>query len=931
MELAFAGLHQLCAPMLDGLDGLPGPQRDALRVAFGLHDGAAPNGFVVALAVLSLLAEAAEVQPLVCLVDDAQWLDRASAQALAFVARRLLAERIGIVFAVREPSDVKELIGLPELVVGGLADDEARLLLASALPGRLDEHVRDQIVAETRGNPLALLELPRGLTPAELAGGFGLPDARPLASRVEETFVQRVRALPRETQRLLLVAAAEPVGDVSLLWRAAEQLGIRGSAGWPAEQAALIELGIRVRFRHPLVRSAVYRAAPARERQQVHRALAEATDPEADPDRRAWHRAHAAAGLDEPVAAELERSADRAQRRGGVSAAAAFLKRAAELTPDPARRGARALAAAQAKLEAGSREAAEELLATAELAPLDELQRAGLQRLRAQIAFVFSRGSDGPPLLVDAARRLEALDPALARQTYLEALGAAMYAGRVNADSGVLEVAEAARAAPVAPKPPRSVDLVLDGMARRCTEGPTAGVPALRLALQAVRNEALDGPAEIMSWLLLTPIVQSMTVFELWDDDAFHELATRAVRLARDTGALALLPVALVYRSGVHLFGGEFVAAESLVQEADAIAAATGNAGLLYAWLLVVAWRGVEAEAMEFINAGLENPAARSEGRVVALAGYATAVLNNGLGRYEAAMDGAKGASDDGDFGYSSAALPELIEGAARSGKPEVASVALRRLEARTLASGTDWALGVLARSRALMSEGEDADALYREAIERLERTRIRVELARARLLYGEWLRREGRRMDARDQLRTAHEMFSRFGAEAFAERVRRELLATGETARRRIRGDTRGPDPPGGADRSTRRRRADEPGDRRPALHQPAHRRVPPAQSVPETRHQLPQRTPKRPDEASQSHRLGPSRSRRRLPSQAQCRRPARGGRSPTIRRDGSGFGQRASTAQPRGSPLARTSRIWLSPPGCVCTGRRGMRCRGS
>ncbi|MGH2887312.1 MAG: helix-turn-helix transcriptional regulator, partial [Solirubrobacteraceae bacterium] len=291
---------------------------------------------------------------------------------------------------------------------------------------------------------------------------------------------------------------------------------------------------------------------------------------------------------------------------------------------------------------------------------------------------------------------------------------------------------------------------------------------------------------EIMRWLLLTPIVQSMTVFELWDDDAFHALATRAVRLARDTGALALLPVALVYRSGVHLLGGEFVAAESLVQEADAIAVATGNAGLLYAWLLVVAWRGVEAKAMELINVGVENPTARSEGRVLALAGYASAVLNNGLGRYEAAVDGAKGASDGGDFGYSSAALPELIEVATRSGQPEVASVALRRLEERTLASGTDWALGVLARSRALMSEGDDADALYREAIERLERTRIRVELARARLLYGEWLRREGRRVDARDQLRTAHEMFSRFGAEAFGERVRRELLATGETARRR-------------------------------------------------------------------------------------------------------------------------------------------------
>jgi DNA-binding CsgD family transcriptional regulator len=406
--------------------------------------------------------------------------------------------------------------------------------------------------------------------------------------------------------------------------------------------------------------------------------------------------------------------------------------------------------------------------------------------MRAQIAFVFDRGPDGPLLLVEAARQLEDLDPGLARETYLEALGAAMYAGRADADSSVLEVAESARAAPAAPRPPRSVDLVLDGMARRCTEGPRAGVPSLRVALQAVENEALDHHAEIVSWLLLTPIVQSMTVFELWDDDAFHALAVRAVRLARDIGALALLPVALVYRSGVHLFAGEFAAAEALVQEADAIAAATGNAGLLYAWLLVRAWRGVEAEAMEFINVGLENTAARSEGRVMALAGYAAAVLNNGLGRYEAAMDSARLASDDGDFGYSGAALPELVEAATRAGAPEVASAGLLRLEERTRAAGTEWSLGVLARAQALVSEGGDADAFHREAIERLERTRVRVELARARLLYGEWLRREGRRVDARDQLRAAHEMFSSFGAVAFAERARRELSATGETVRKR-------------------------------------------------------------------------------------------------------------------------------------------------
>src|SRR3954447_10139652 len=432
MELAFAGLHQLCAPMLDGLDRLPGPQRDALRVAFGLQDGA-PSRFLVALGVLSLLAEAAESEPLVCLVDDVQWLDRASVQALAFVARRLLAERIALVFAVRDPHDVNELTGLPELVVRGLADDDARRLLASAMPGRLDEHVRDQIVAETRGNPLALLELPRGLTPAGLAGGFGFPDARPLASRVEEAFVQRVRALPRATQLLLLVAAAEPVGDVSLLWRAAERLGIRGSASKPAEEAALIDVGIRVRFRHPLVRSAVYRAASAEDKRDVHRALAEATDAEADPDRRAWHRARAVVGADEEVAGELERSAERARARGGAAAAAAFLERAAELTPDPAGRGARALAAAQAKFESAAPEAALGLLEVAETCPLDDLQRARLARVRAEIIFALRRGRDAPPLLLDAAAQLEMLDPAAARETYVEAIGAAMFASRLYA------------------------------------------------------------------------------------------------------------------------------------------------------------------------------------------------------------------------------------------------------------------------------------------------------------------------------------------------------------------------------------------------------------------------------------------------------------------------------------------------------------------
>jgi DNA-binding CsgD family transcriptional regulator len=781
MELAFAGLHQLCAPMLDRLEALPGPQRDGLRVAFGMQGGDAPDRFIVALAILGLLAEAAELEPLVCLVDDVQWLDRASAQTLAFVARRLLAERIAMVFAVREPADVNDLTGLPELVLGGLADGDARSLLASAVPGRLDERVRDQIVAETRGNPLALLELPRGLTPAELAGGFGLPDARPLASRVEETFVERVRALPRETQLLLLVAAAEPVGDASLLWRAAEQLGIGGDAGRPAEDAGLIDLGIRVRFRHPLMRSAAYRATDFRDRQDVHRALAEATDADTDPDRRAWHLAHAASGPDEAVASELERSADRAQARGGAAAAAAFLARAAELTPDPAGRGSRALAAAQAKFDAAAADDALELLTTAELAPLDELQRARLERLRAEIVFARTRGSDAPALLLAAARRLEPLDAAMARETHLEAMAAAMYAGRLGEEPGVREVAEAARAAPTAPEPPRAIDLLLDGLATRFTEGYPAGVPPLRTALDAFRHaEGLT--ARDVRWLWLACRLAQ----DLWDDELWRALATRGLRVARDTGALRVLPIAATYRASLHVHAGAFGAASSLIEEADAIVQATDMAPLKLASLMLAAWRGNEAEAHELFEAGRLEATARGEGMGLGVLEWATALLYNGSGRYAEALAAAQRACDEDDVGLFAWALVELIEAGVRSGATDAASAGLDRLSARTRASGTDWALGIEAGSRALLSDERDAEPLYREAVERLARTRGLVHLARARLLYGEWLRRENRRVDAREQLRAAYDGFDRMGAQAFAERARRELQATGETAPRR-------------------------------------------------------------------------------------------------------------------------------------------------
>ena len=789
MELAYAGLHQLCAPILDLRERLPDPQREALETAFGLSAGPPPDRFVVALAVLGLLAEVAENQPLLCVVDDAQWLDNASLVSMAFVARRLLAESVGLVFAVRQPCDVREVAGLPELLLGALRESDARALLDSAWPGRLDGQVRDRVIAESRGNPLALLELPRGLTPAELAGGFELPGVAPVANQIEKSFLRQLSSLPDESRRLLLTAAAEPVGDVALLWRAAGRLGLGADAAVPAQSAALIHLGARVRFRHPLLRSAVYQAAPVFDRQAVHRALAEATDPDVEPDRRAWHRAHAASGLDESVAQDLERSAGRAQARGGIAAAAAFLERAAELTPDSALRGQRALAAAQAKFESGAMEGAHELLAVAEGCPLNDLQRAGLSRLRARIVFALSRGSDAPPVLLDAARRLEPLDAESARETYLEALGAAIFAGRLNGPVGPREVAAAALGAPPARHASRPTDLLLDGLATRFTEGYVAGVAPLRLALDAFGRDGEGDEDDVMRWFWLPWLVAG----DLWDDQQWHELARRAVRLCRQSGALIVLPLALAYRASVHLHAGDFSAASALTEEADAITQATGNAPVRYSSFLLAGWRGARAEALlEVFSRNLGNAVARGEGRGIGGAGYTTAVLYNGLGRYEDALASAARACEYEDVGVFGFALVELVEAGVRSGAHAQAASAFQRLERRTASAGTEWALGVQAWCRALLSDGQTADALYREAIERLQRTRIAVHLARAHLVYGEWLRRESRRVDARQQLRAAHEMFTRFGAEAFAERARRELLATGETARSRT-DDARG------------------------------------------------------------------------------------------------------------------------------------------
>jgi DNA-binding CsgD family transcriptional regulator len=787
MELPFSGIHQLCAPVLDQLAALAQPQQNALNVALGLASGDVPDRFLVGLAVLGLLSAAAEERPLLCLVEDAHWLDAASGLILGFVARRLQADSVAIVATVREPNTRHDFDGLPELRLRGLAEEDARTLLMSAVPGRIDDRVRDRIVAETRGNPLALLDLPRSMSAAELAGGFELLPATDLPRHLEEQYHQRAGELPEATQRLLLLAAAEPLGDATLIWRAAQALGIDRSSLAPAEDAQLVEVGARVRFRHPLVRSAVYRAAAASERRDAHQALAETTDPDTDPDRRAWHRAHAAVGVDEAVAAELERSADRARSRGGAAAAAAFLARAAELTPDPAERGRRALAAAQAKFDAAAADAALGLLATAELAPLDEFQRAWLERLRAEITFARTRGSDAPALLLDAARRLEPLDAAMARETHLEAMAAAMFAGRLGDGPGVREAAEAAQAAPAAPQPPRTLDLLLDGLATRFIEGYSASLPPLRRALDQLRD--VDGlSAGDARWLWLGCRLAQ----DLWDDELWYELATGGLRVARETGALGVLPTAATYRAALHVHAGEFGAALALIAEADAITDATGMAPLKYASLMMAAWRGNEAQALELFEAGRLEATARGEGMGLRVMEWARALLYNGCGRYGEALEAARRSCEQDDVALFGWSLVELIEAGVRCGDTDASSAALDRLSERTRASGTDWALGIEACSRALLSDGRDAEPLHREAVERLAGTRALVHLARARLLYGEWLRRENRRVDAREQLRAAHETFSDIGAEGFAERARHELAATGETARSRT-DDARG------------------------------------------------------------------------------------------------------------------------------------------
>ncbi len=781
MDLPFAVLHQLCAPVLDRITALPDPQQEALRIAFGLARGNAPDRFLVGLATLSLLSEVAAELPLVCLVDDAQWLDEASSQVLGFVGRRLLAEPVLLLYALRDEADERLMPALPEMTLGGLTETDARALLRAVVPGRLDERVRDRIIAETHGNPLVILELARRTPEAELGGGFADSTKGSLSDQLQSHYVRRVEALPEQTQCLMLLAAADPTGNETLLWRAARSLGLDHDAANAAQAQQLLEMGTPVRFRHPLIRSAAYAAGSPEGRRTVHEALAAATDAQTDPERRVWHLAAAATGHDEGVAAALEEAATRTQARAGLAAAAAFLQRSAALTAEPERRASRALAAAHAHLHAGALDTALALVAQAEADAVTDLQHGRVQRLRAQIAWVSSPRPVAPVELVQAAARLEPLDPELARDTYLDAWLASFVAGRLAEAGGQLpEVCAAARSAVQVTQSHQPSDLLLDGLATVVTDGLAAAAPSLRRAVDGFLDDPDPG------WLKWGGSLVSAAAMSLWDFDNLARVSARQVELARASGALAPLTIALSVHGMTAAWRGDLDEATSLLAEGVAVAEATGTHMFPGGSLLLAAYRGRPSEASPLMATTVSNATARGEGIFSQFAHWTAAILHNGLGHYSEALVAAEEAVEETDAPHrTSCVLPEVVEAAVRSGNPDLANDAMTQLSGSTIA-GSDWASGIEARCHALLSDGQGAEQLYSYAIERLGRTPLRPELARAQLLYGEWLRRQNRRTDARQQLRTAYELFTSMGTEAFAERARRELVATGGTVRKR-------------------------------------------------------------------------------------------------------------------------------------------------
>ncbi|WP_204772954.1 helix-turn-helix transcriptional regulator [Leifsonia flava] len=779
MELAYAGLHQLCAPLLGHLATIPQPQREALSTALGLSNGNAPDRFLVGLAVLSLLAEASRERPLVCIIDDAHWLDQASLLTIAFVARRLRAEAVGMLFAVRELDVDEALSPLPRISVTGLSEAASRQLLTTAIAGPLDATVRERIVAETHGNPLALLQLPSGLTMEQIAGGFGLSGLGALTNRIEQSFRRRLATMPAATLRLLTIAAAEPGQDEALIWRAADRLGVDVKDAEPAVDDGYATFSGYVRFCHPLARSTVYKAALPEERQAAHRALADATDPTAEPERRAWHLAQASSGLDEAVAAELERSADSAQARGGQAAAAAFHERAAELTPDPARRAERALVAARSKYDAGSPERAHRLLAIAEIGASSEHLKAQIELLQAQISSRLHPG-DGTPLL-HAAARLEPIDLAQARETYRDAFYAALTAGPLGHPESIAQVAAAARTSTKQAPAENAFEVALDGLAKIIEDGYADGAPQVKSALAAARSSRELSDSDLR-WM---PFAGRLAL-DVWDPDSALDFSTTIIESARRRGDFSTLPTALLGGIGYLLFAGDLATASMFADECEMIGDNITIPTLPFGRLVVAAVRGQELEVVSLVDRVTPVAMAMKGGQWLTATAWAEAVLYNGLGRFDRALAAAeRGSRNPNELGLASWSMVEQVEAAACSGHPERAVEPMRRLTEMAKACSTDWILGVAARSEALLAEEEDAEVLHRTAIEHLERTQMRTDWARAQLLYGEWLRRQDRRTESRKHLRQAHDAFTEIGAEGFVDRARGELLATGENVHR--------------------------------------------------------------------------------------------------------------------------------------------------
>jgi DNA-binding CsgD family transcriptional regulator len=783
MELSYAGLQQLCAPIFDSRTDLPAPQRSALEKIFGLTTGSLPDRFLVGMAALGLIVSAAKRQPVMWIVDDPQWLDRSSVHTIGFISRRLPTERIAIAIAAREHLDGDDLTGLPELTLTGLGDEDARRLIP-AVSGPTDPSVRDRIIAEARGNPLALLELPRTWTSAEVADDFEEAGRATLAAKLGLVFSNRLRKLPQETQILLALAAAEPTGDPSLLKAAAHLIGLDWATAAPAERAGLIEIGRYVRFRHPLVRAVSYRTAPVSVRMEAHRALADVTDPVVDQDRRAWHRASSTVVQDEGIAKELERSAGRAKARGGLLGAATLLERAAFLTPDGPRRADRTLVAAQAKRDAGALDSALRLLSIVESEPPSELRAALTQQLRGRIAFDQGFGPEAAELLRDAAVRLERFDPTNATDTHFESLVAAIWASGPDGPGLIRKSAESARPAVPRSESQRTADLLVNAIALWATEGYEAAAPAMNLALAAARDRTFgDLDANEPLWTVENRTA-GILALEAWDLETGLALAERQVTAARESGALVQLQFALHFLANYVVLTGDVSGAVTLMEEERQLSIATQMRASGHSDALLAALRGDAALALPLIDSMRDLATNDGQGRVVAFSHYLSSVQYNALGQHEHALECARRVMEWGVIGYQTLAAPELAEAASRQGDTELLADVAAWVTARAGATPTDWALGISALVNALAADAaDDPDGLYRASIERLRGTPLRFLLARAKLLYGEWLRRRGRKGDALVQLTAAHEALNEMGLTSFAERARREVSAT--TSRR--------------------------------------------------------------------------------------------------------------------------------------------------